>query len=104
MLLTQGAKLTQSSADILLELQAQLHLAMDTQDQKTTTSQPAALNQEDTLILQHIGYEPASINSIVHASNLSPEVVASTILMLELNGHVQSVLGGYIKTSGNQDE
>lgn len=104
MLLTQGAKLTQSSADILLELQAQLHLAMDTQDQKTTTSQPAALNQEDTLILQHIGYEPASINSIVHASNLSPEVVASTILMLELNGHVQSVPGGYIKTSGNQDE
>lgn len=104
MLLTQGAKLTQGSADILLELQAQLHLALDTQEQAPPTGQPAALNQEDTLILQHIGYEPASINSIVQATNLSPEVVASTVLMLELNGHVQSVPGGYIKTSGNQDE
>lgn len=94
-LIQQGAKLTGQISDILDEL---LHL---------TTASPAHASPNATdnpgfekvpapdypPLLENMGFEPTSIDTLVERSGLTPETVSSMLLTLELQGIVTSSSG-----------
>ena len=96
-LIRQGAKLVESTADILEELNLQL----DTP--KTSSSKPESNSGLDTSslkLLSIIGHDPCSIDTLIERSQLAAEQVSSILLVLELGGMVSSLAGGlYIKAA-----
>jgi DNA processing protein len=55
------------------------------------------LDEDRAKLLSSIGFEATAIDMLVARSGLAPEAVASTLLILELDGRVKKVSGGYIK-------
>ncbi|WP_425515795.1 DNA-processing protein DprA [Methylogaea oryzae] len=90
-LIRQGAKLVETVADILEELGGFVAPDLAAPAQDGETLQPA----EDHLgLLKFVAYEPTSVDTLVALSGETPEAVASTLLMLELSGHIASAAGG----------
>jgi DNA processing protein len=89
-LLQQGAKLVTSVADVLDELQ------LDRVKKKEMPITFSEVRQEDGL-LQYLGYEVTSIDTIMARSHLDMETVTGGLLQLELQGCIQTVPGGYIR-------
>jgi DNA processing protein len=54
----------------------------------------SANDQEYQLLLDKLGYDPTSIDEIVATSGLTAEAVSSMLLLLELDGQVESLSGG----------
>lgn len=48
-------------------------------------------------ILDNISYETTSTDLIINRSGISPNVVNSALVNLELNGYITSVPGGYAR-------
>jgi DNA processing protein len=86
-LIKQGAKLVDSAADVLGELQ----LARDAHADAVRAPQPQA---RDAGLLRWMGHDPCSIDMLVHRSGLTPDVVSAMLLQLELEGQVASLPGG----------
>lgn len=86
-LLQQGAKLVTSPADVLDELGLEINLT------KTTVS----LARDNENLVKCIGFEITTIDQIATRSGLSVEAVACDLAILELQGIVQAVPGGYMR-------
>jgi DNA processing protein len=96
-LIRQGAKLTESTADILSELNFSAFFAR---------SQPAAggpespprrepgMDKEHKILLDALGFDPADLDVLVERTGFKPATVSSMMLILELEGHVQAAPGG----------
>jgi DNA processing protein len=95
-LIQQGAKLTESSDHILEEIGplASLAIAAQQNDADSTAADPLC----DHPLIENMGYEPISIDTLVDRSGLTPEVVSSMLLTLELQGQVTSTGGLYSRT------
>jgi DNA processing protein len=103
-LIREGAKLVETGEHVLEEVAPLVALA------RTTDRMPGAQNPirsldnhsdktvelaEDYLqLLNHMGYEAVSVDELVQRSGLTPEEVSSMLLMLELDGHLDSGTGG----------
>ncbi len=111
-LLKAGAKLVESGDDILLEIKELPLLINELSDNKTRKSNHNiknnqknnrekldffAIDGEYENLLACIGFEITAIDTIINLSGLTPEVVSSMLLMLELHGCLQSVPGGYVR-------
>ena len=92
-LLRDGAKLVEEAADVLAELRISV-------PKETLTSAPGHLQQQPVLdkeyemLLDALGFEPATIDILVARTRLAPESVASMLLILELQGRVATLPGG----------
>lgn len=119
-LIRQGAKLVETAADILEELAPQLQAYLgltfeQTEIQSTKPAKPVKplsflkslttqenteerseveLDPEEQQILATIGLEPIPIDQIVIQTGLTPDVVSSMLLMLELQGYITACGGG----------
>jgi len=94
-LIKQGAKLVESIEDICEELYYETQTLMSKVDitpKKTTGTDE--LDELMSSLLDHISYNPTSIDDIIHQSGLSAQSVTSSLLVLELQGFVQSLPGG----------
>ena len=104
-LIKQGAKLVEEAADILEELGCGNNLVQDLQfkpklsavinngiDQKKINNDLCA----DEL-LANVGFEITPIDKVVSRSKLSTQVVLTRLTMLELNGLIIAVPGGYLR-------
>jgi len=84
-LIRDGAKLVEEAADVLAELRISV-------PKETLTSapghlpQPPALDKEYEMLLDALGFEPATIDVLVARTRLASESVASMLLILELQG------------------
>lgn len=93
-LIRQGAKLVETGEDILEEL------AGFTAGKPffTQTTGPAGGGAEDgdefSSLLNSLGFEPTSIDTVVERSGLTTEQVSSMLVVLELHGKVISGPGG----------
>lgn len=88
-LIQQGAKLVIDAGDILSDLP--MLFASPPELEK---SQPhTALSGDDLLVYSSIGDDPTHVDSIIATSGLSPAIVSSRLLSLELGRHVRSVPG-----------
>ncbi len=96
-LLRQGAKLVETAADILSELK----IPYTKQEVTEAASGPQAedikspeLDKDYEILLDALGFEPASIDSLVERTGLPSSNLASMLLILELEGRVGLHAGG----------
>ncbi|PXW87660.1 DNA protecting protein DprA [Nitrosomonas sp. Nm84] len=89
-LIKQGAKLVESTQDILDELNC---LALATDENKTAEPAIEKLTENATL-LQYLGYDVVDIDTLCTRSGLTAEIVSAMLLTLELDGQVSSLPGG----------
>ena len=103
-LIREGAKLVETGEHVLEELTPLITLA------RTTDRVPGAQGTDVTAndrsdktielaedyqqLLDHMGYEAVSVDELVRRSGLTPEEVSSMLLVLELDGHLDSGAGG----------
>ncbi len=101
-LIREGAKLVETAQDILEELSAlagaQHFIEADKQEQLYTP--PLNDDADYHLLFEYLAYDPMEIDLIIKKSGLTAEVVSSMLLLLELQGQVESLPGGrYVRIS-----
>jgi DNA processing protein len=92
-LIKDGAHLVEEAADVL----SQLRIAPPARVVTTpSASAPAAaeLDKEYEMLLDALGFEPATMDALVARTELPGESVASMLLILELQGRVATFPGG----------
>ena len=93
-LIRQGAKLVEKAEHILEELG---HMIDCTNNQVPTDAPvncPQTPNSVYSDILEHIGFEPTTPDMVIERSGLTPEAVSSMLVLLELQGFVETLPGG----------
>jgi len=95
-LLREGAKLVESAADILEELAPLLELELPAAVTDAPDAAPAEAPEdpEYRLLLNSLDFAPTSVDALVERTGLTPDVVSSMLLMLELQGQVEASPGG----------
>jgi DNA processing protein len=96
-LIRQGAKLTETAADILSELNFSAFFDRSREASGGLTAPPdieAGMDKERKILLDALGFDPADIDLLVVRTGFKPEAVSSMMLILELEGHVQAAPGG----------
>lgn len=94
-LIKQGAKLVETAADIIEELVPMIDVVSNSQ-----TTCPRSHIDTDNLdpdckrLLDSIGYDAISVDQLVKTSGLTADVVSSMLLILELDGIIESRHGG----------
>jgi DNA processing protein len=92
-LIKQGAKLVEEARDVTDELGFSF-------SKERLTEAPAAardereLDKEYEMLLDALGFEPATIDSLVARTGLPSDSIASMLLILELEGRVAALPGG----------
>ena len=102
-LIREGAKLVETGEHVLEELAPLVALA-HASDRTTVKHVPASadgapgksteLAQDYRQLLDCMGYEAVTVDELVQRNGLTPEEVSSMLLMLELDGHLDSGPGG----------
>jgi DNA processing protein len=96
-LIRHGAKLTESAADILSELNFSAFFErwrLAAGDRASPSRNEAGMDKEQKILLDALGFDPADLDVLVDRTGFKPEAVSSMMLILELEGHVQAAPGG----------
>ncbi|HEX3911997.1 MAG TPA: DNA-processing protein DprA [Steroidobacteraceae bacterium] len=96
-LIRQGAKLTETAADILTELNFSHFFDEVRRASDALAPAPgieAGMDKEHKILLDALGFDPADLDMLVVRTGFKPEAVSSMMLILELEGHVQAAPGG----------
>jgi DNA processing protein len=92
-LIRQGAKLVETLDDITEELSVNLNPVAVPRE--TTTAHSSVTDPLHQDVLRCIGYEPTAINDIIRRSGYGADIITSTLLVLELQGHIIATTRGY---------
>jgi DNA processing protein len=96
-LIRHGAKLTESAADILSELNFSAFFERwhrEAPGAGPPSRNEAGMDKEQKILLDALGFDPADLDVLVDRTGFKPEAVSSMMLILELEGHVQAAPGG----------
>jgi DNA processing protein len=96
-LIRQGAKLVETAQDVLEEIRfesPETTASSPTGKSRTTKAEP---REDARAVLDSLGHEPASIDTIVHRTGLTADQVSSILLMLELSAQVRSSGAHYFR-------
>jgi DNA processing protein len=97
-LIRQGAKLVETTADILVEIRALVGALQQPSALCAAAAgrenSGAALDKEYEILLDALGFEPASVDALIARCGLGADAVASMLLILELEGRIESYPGG----------
>ncbi len=103
-LIRQGAKLVETTEDIVEELggmitllKEQLSLVEEDSDQSVSGVLVADEGSPEALLLEQMGYEAILIDQLVALSGLTAEAVSSMIMRLEIEGALVSLPGGRVQ-------
>ncbi len=96
-LIRDGAKLVETVADIYDELAAIAGLVLETSRAEAADANPEIapdLDKDYVKLLEIMGPEPVPVDLLVERSGLTAEEVSSMLLIMELQGHVESTPDG----------
>jgi DNA processing protein len=94
-LIRQGAKLVETADDIVAELAPlSSHLLQNSLESTTHESLPDCDDDEYQHLKKCLGHDPVSIDDLADSSGLTIDQVSSMLLILELEGEVESLSGG----------
>jgi len=96
-LIKSGAKLVEQADDVVTELRFLVPQEALTEARTAAASEgkpQRALDKEYEMLLDAVGFEPATIDSLVARTQLTSEAIASMLLILELEGRVAALPGG----------
>jgi DNA processing protein len=96
-LIRQGAKLVETADDIFTELGALLDGLRAQARREAPEAQAVSapkLDKDYEILLDALGFAPAAIDTLVERTGLAADVVASMLLILELDGRVAQQAGG----------
>ena len=96
-LIKAGAKLVEQADDVLTELKFSVPKEALTEARAATAAPSESgreLDKEYEMLLDALGFEPATIDSLVARTELATESIASMLLILELEGRVAALPGG----------
>jgi DNA processing protein len=98
-LIREGAKLVETADDIIEELSAlagvKKPLAADLTDSSVTHEKDG----DYRILFEYLGYDPIPVDKLIENSGLTADAVSSMLLLLELQGEVESLPGGrYVRT------
>ena len=106
-LIREGAKLVETAQHILEELRGISAIHSETSKQKPVANEQAEIEEkkaqnpsqnvddEYQQVLKCIDFEPTSVDKVVERSGLTADAVCSMLLVLELQGYVTALSGGY---------
>lgn len=96
-LIKQGAKLVESADDILEELAPLLRDLLKSQppSESVTKSSKPPLDKDHADLLKAMGHDAVTVDQLVDRCGLSAREVSSMLLILELEGRIQSEAGGF---------
>lgn len=98
-LIREGARLADKATDIIDELSSLLgYIAsqpVTEQPFSNKTKMCSKLNKVSAELLEQIGYDPTSLDTLVERSGLTIDKVSSMLLLLELDELIQSAPGGH---------
>ncbi len=102
-LIRQGAKLVDSAEHILEELGPQLGHYLNEARVTSATPSPsaAALDDDHRRLLSCLGYDPVAPDDLIARTGLPAAEIASMLLLLELQGHVDTHPGGRYSLRGS---
>ena len=95
-LLRQGAKLVETTDDIMEEL-GNLEISRWRTSRQGQSSQQIAgreVTEEQSLMLECMGFDPVSVDTLAQCTGLTPQKVSSILLTMELSGAVAAQPGG----------
>lgn len=98
-LLKQGAKLVETTNDVLEEISALIEqplLDLNTPEQNNPTN---GLDSAHIKLVKCIGFEATAVDSLIEHSGLQASTIATMLINLELKGVIKSVPGGYIRAN-----
>ena len=94
-LIREGAKLVETASDILEELGALAGVETTTNAISTpVTDNKLEIDADYQLLFESLGYDPIGIDVLIERCGLTAETVSSMLLLLELQGQVESLPGG----------
>jgi len=105
-LIRQGAKLVETAEHVIEELGALVKFvkhAVDNRENRDKQKQmemqidSSSLTSEERGVLECVGYECTSVDTIILRTGLTARSVSSMLLDLELQGYLASVPGGYAR-------
>ncbi len=92
-LIREGAKLVETTQDILEELEHFFQQPM-VQDCTANTNIQSNLDAEQQTLLNYVMYSPTSIDQLVSETGFSVENIAAHLLILEIQGYIIATNGG----------
>jgi len=102
-LIREGAKLVETANDILEELGALAGIKIDTDlASAQTVNEDPKVDADYQILFETLGYDPIEIDLLIERCGLTAETVSSMLLLLELQGQVESLPGGRYVRTGNQ--
>ena len=100
-LIREGATLVETAADIFpplrqltLSLSAQPSVVPQVKAPDSTRVSGSPLDKDHKILLDALGFEPAGVDLLVQRTGLQASEVASMLLILELEGRIESFPGG----------
>jgi len=98
-LIRQGARLVETADDVLEELGTWWTLqAQDASDEPVSPLPDlAGLDHREIAVFEALGYDPQSTDALSQATGLPADQLMQSLLLLELQGLVNSAPGGYLK-------
>mgnify|MGYP001821604444 CR=1 FL=1 len=94
-LIRQGAKLVETADDIVAELMPLAsHILQNTLESTTNESVAASHRGEYLQLRKYLSHDPVGVDELAANSGLTIDQVSSMLLILELEGEVESLSGG----------
>ena len=94
-LIREGAKLVETANDIIEELGALAGVQQPVVENSGQNDvEPQELDKDYQLLLDNLGYDPIQIDVLIDRCGLTADAVSSMLLLLELQGQVESLPGG----------
>lgn len=94
-LIRQGAKLVESIQDIIDELEP---LKKHVEEAAKPLVKKKPLEKAYARLVECVGFEVTSVDTIIRLSSLAAEKVSAMLTLLEIEGYVLAVGGGYVRS------